>query len=238
MRVWERHIIFLTVPCMVLLVGWKMGQRKYLAMSILILFWIVFYFFILYEKREPESRELITISVIVAIGIVGRAGLFMVRPFSPIDAVTIIGGVSFGPLIGFIIGALIMFTSNIIFGQGPWTPWQMVALGIVGFVSGLFRDREELINNRLKFSIFGFILTMVIYGGIMNPAAAIMWYETLTIPILKAYYISGIPYDFVHASGTAFFLWFGSKPMLEKISRVKVKYGLLELYDSRGDELL
>ena len=31
-----------------------------------------------------------------------------------------------------------------------------------------------------------------------------------------------------HAAATALFLWFLAQPMLEKLDRVKVKYGLLE----------
>ena len=40
--------------------------------------------------------------------------------------------------------------------------------------------------------------------------------------------ITGVPADAIHALATVLFLWFLSEPMLEKLDRVKVKYGLME----------
>jgi energy-coupling factor transport system ATP-binding protein len=68
----------------------------------------------------------------------------------------------------------------------------------------------------------------VIYGGIMNPASALMWAHTLNGKILLTYYISGFPWDPVRAAATVFFLWFAAEPMLEKLDRIKEKYGLIE----------
>ncbi len=63
----------------------------------------------------------------------------------------------------------------------------------------------------------------------MNPAAALIWGgQTLNWKIILSYYVSGFPMDCVHACATALFIWFGAEPMLEKLDRVKVKYGLME----------
>lgn len=61
----------------------------------------------------------------------------------------------------------------------------------------------------------------------MNPASAILYQPNLSWSVLKAYYLTGFPFDLVHAAATALFLWFGAEPMLEKLDRIKVKYGLL-----------
>lgn len=62
----------------------------------------------------------------------------------------------------------------------------------------------------------------------MNPASALMWTHMLDWKILLSYYVTGFPLDCVHAAATAIFLWFGAEPMLEKLERIKVKYGFAE----------
>ncbi|MBQ1250443.1 MAG: ECF transporter S component, partial [Clostridia bacterium] len=76
--------------------------------------------------------------------------------------------------------------------------------------------------------IFGAIAAIVIYGGIMNPASALMWTGEINRKNLLSYYVSGLPMDCVHAASTWLFLWFAAEPMLEKLDRIKVKYGLVE----------
>ena len=83
-------------------------------------------------------------------------------------------------------------------------------------------------RSRLSLCIFGALAAIVIYGGIMNPAAALMWAHTLNKEILLTYYLTGFPVDCVHAVATWIFLWTCAEPMLEKLDRVKEKYGLVE----------
>lgn len=75
----------------------------------------------------------------------------------------------------------------------------------------------------------GMDTAIIIYGGIMNPAAAFMVSsESITLKTLFAYYVTGLPMDLVHAFGTVIFIMFAAEPMLEKMDRIKVKYGLVE----------
>jgi hypothetical protein len=62
----------------------------------------------------------------------------------------------------------------------------------------------------------------------MNPASVILWSNEINWKIILTYYLTGFPFDLVQAAGTALFLWLFSRPMLEKLDRVKVKYGLME----------
>ena len=77
-------------------------------------------FFLVFERRRPQARELVPIAVMSAIAVVGRT--------------------VFGPETGFLTGALTAFVSNFIFGQGPWTPWQMFTWGLLGFLTGLMKN--------------------------------------------------------------------------------------------------
>ena len=126
------------------------------------------------------------------------------------------------------MGALTMLTSNVLFGQGPWTPWQMFAMGIIGFLAGVLFRKGLLRRSRVSLCVFGALCSVVIYGGIMNPASALMWAHTLNWKLLLTYYLTGFPWDLVRAAATVFFLWFMAEPMLDKLDRIKVKYNLYQ----------
>lgn len=205
------------------------GRKQYYITALLVLIECMLPFFLIFEGRKPKARELVIIATLCAIGIAGRAAFFMLPQFKPVMALTIIAGVAFGGETGFLVGAVTMLVSNILFAQGPWTPWQMFAMGIIGFLAGILCKKGLLRRSRTSLCVFGAICTFVIYGGIMNPASALIWgSETLNLRIILGYYVTGFPMDAVHAAATVLFLWFGAEPMLEKLDRVKTKYGLVE----------
>ena len=102
-------------------------------------------------------------------------------------------------------------------------------MGLIGFLAGVCFQKGLLRAGRAPLAIFGAVSVVLIYGGLMNPASAILYQPNLSWSVLKAYYLTGFPFDLVHAAATALFLWFGAEPMLEKLERVKRKYGLTEI---------
>ena len=83
-------------------------------------------------------------------------------------------------------------------------------------------------RDRLSLSVFGGLSIFLIYGGILNPTSVLMYQSTPTLKMILTTYVTGLAADAVHAAATVFFLWFLSESMLEKLDRVKVKYGLIE----------
>ncbi len=223
-------IIFLAVPLTLFIGVFYLGSRKYNIISLFILAECMLPFFVMFEKKRPQAREIAVIAALCAIAIAGRAAFFMLPQFKPVMAVTIISGVAFGGETGFLVGAVTMLASNILFSQGPWTPWQMFAMGIVGFLAGVLFRRRLLSPSRISLAVFGAVSAIVIYGGIMNPASAIVWStEKISKNVLLTYYISGFPMDCIHAFATAFFLMTAAEPMLEKLDRIKTKYGIIDI---------
>ena len=198
-------LMLLVVPLLLYLSVRFFHGRKYLICSLIVIVAAMLPFFMMFEGRKPKAREIMVISVLAAIGVAGRAAFFMVPSFKPVAAIVILTGVSFGGEAGFLVGCLIMMLSNMFMGQGPWTPWQMFSFGIIGFLAGILYQK-----------------------GILNPASILMSYGYITPASLVAFYISGIPVDLVHALSTVIFLWFLSRPLLEKLERIKKKYGLIE----------
>lgn len=220
-------MILLLIPLTLFVGIYYLNGKKYYFIALLILLECMVPFFLVFEGRKPQARELVVIAVLCAIAVAGRAALFMLPQFKPVMAITIIAGVAFGGETGFLVGAMSMLTSNVMFSQGPWTPWQMFAMGIIGFLAGVLFRKGVLRSTRMSLSVCGAVVSIIIYGGIMNPAAALMWMNELNWNIIWTYYISGLPMDLVQASATFLFLWFAAEPMLEKLDRIKVKYGLM-----------
>ena len=221
-------LILLLIPLTLFVGVYYFDGRKYYFISLLILLECMLPFFLIFEGRKPQARELVLIAVLVALNVAGRAAFFMLPEFKPVVAMTILAGVAFGGETGFLVGAMTMLVSNMLFSQGPWTPWQMFSMGIIGWLAGVLYRKGVLRRGKLSLCIFGVIASTIIYGGIMNPASALMWAHTINWKIILSYYITGLPVDLVRAIATFFFLWLGAEPMLEKLDRVKTKYGLAE----------
>ncbi len=221
--------ILLFIPLTIFSGIFYLDNRQYNIVALLVLLECMLPFILVFEGRKPKARELVTIAVLCAIGIAGRSLFFMLPQFKPVLALTIIAGVAFGGEAGFLVGAVTMLLSNMLFSQGPWTPWQMFAMGIIGFLAGILFKKGWLRRTRVSLAVFGAFTAIVIYGGIMNPAAAFMVSsQSITLKSLMAYYISGLPMDLVHGFGTVIFIMLAAEPMLEKMDRIKVKYGLVE----------
>lgn len=222
-------LILLLIPLTLFVGVVYMERKQYYITALAVLLECMVPFFLVFEGRKPKARELVMIATLCALAIAGRAAFFMLPQFKPVMALTIIAGVAFGGETGFLVGAVTMLVSNILFSQGPWTPFQMFAMGIIGFIAGVLYKKGLLLRSRTSLCIFGAICTFLIYGGIMNPASALIWgSETLNFKVILGYYVTGFPMDAVHAAATVLFLWFGAEPMLEKLDRIKTKYGLVE----------
>ena len=217
--------VALVLPTLIL-GGIFLDDRKYYFISLAVLVEVMAAFFILFEGRRPKSREIAVMAVICALAVAGRAAFFMLPQFKPVAALVIIAGMTLGGGSGFIVGAVTMLVSNMLFSQGPWTPWQMFAMGLVGLIAGGLSG--FLRGGKGRLCVFGALVTIVVYGGLMNLSSALIWARQPDIRVILTYFVTGFPMDCVHAAATALFLWFGAEPMCEKLDRLRVRYGLFE----------
>lgn len=147
-------LILTAIPAVIFFGIFFLNDRSDYFISMCIIILSMLPFFLVFENRRPQAREVVVIAVMAALAVAGRAAFFMLPQFKPTAAIVIIAGVGLGAEAGFLTGALAGFVSNFFFGQGPWTPWQMFAFGIVGFLGGLiFRRKGRTMRNLRILSI-------------------------------------------------------------------------------------
>ena len=105
--------------------------------------------------------------------------------------------------------------------------WRVYAFGAGGLILGTILQRKRLPVNSVTITVFTFVTTVILYGGIMNMST--MFYTVgfdMSFHSLRMLYISGLPYDFTHAALASVCMFFLGNPMIKKIERIKVKYGI------------
>lgn len=182
-------------------------------------------FFIVFERRKPKAKEIIPIAVMCAVASVSRVIFNFMPQVQPVTVIVIIMGACFGKQSGFMTGALSALVSNMILGHGFWTPFQMLAWGIVGFVAGIFADMK-LSGSMVFMCIYAFI-SALLYGLIADFwTIAFMAGENLTWGIVLSVYSAGLLFNIVHGIGNVVFMIVFYKIFMEKFERISEKYGV------------
>lgn len=217
-------LIFIPIT---LFLGSRIRGRWYYLVSTLVILELMFPFFLSFEKRRPQPRELVTLAVMAALAAVSRIAFVVIPNFSPIMGIIMIGGIAFGGHAGFLIGAMSAFASNFYFSQGPWTPWQMFAYGFGGYLAGLVFHNRRL-PNRWGLGCFGFMCALCIIGPILDTSSVFSMLTEITVPGVLLIYGQGIPVNIIHGIGAGVTLLLVGPAMLKKLERLQIKYGMLD----------
>ena len=118
------------------------------------------------------------------------------------------------------------FVSNFFFGQGPWTPWQMMAMAVIGYLAGLIFGGCSKNIKKLPLMVFGWIGVFFIYGGIVDIWTILVMTEKPTIETVIMVYSAAMGFNMMHATATVIFIFFLIKPVISKLERIKTKYGM------------
>lgn len=202
------------------------GKEYYYPLAVIIILAACLPFFISFEKKRPSSRELVMLACMAAIAVASRAAFYALPTVKPMCAVVIITAVCLGPQTGFICGAVSMFASNFIFGQGPWTPFQMLAMGAVGLAAGLIFHGRKIRHNRFVLAVAGGILCFAVYGAIVDISSVLMMTTSFSLGQILAIYASGFAFNLSHGITTALVLLVAGQAFCQKIERIKIKYGM------------
>ncbi len=182
-------------------------------------------FFAGFEASRPALRQIMPTVVLAALAAAGRLLFAPVPSFKPVSAVCILAGAVFGRRSGFLVGALAALVSNFFLGQGPWTPWQMYAWGLVGYLAGVLADRGWLDRLPVLFA-FGFS-SALLYGLLLNGWYVIGFVQPFSWPAALLAFGAALPFDATHGAATVAFLAALYVPWRKKLERIKRKYALV-----------
>ncbi|MCI9146352.1 MAG: ECF transporter S component [Eubacterium sp.] len=220
-------LLICTVAGFVFIIIWQLffTNTNYYLVAVVILILSMLPFFVSFEKSRPSARELTLIAGLIAVAVISRAVFYLIPQVKPIGAVVIVCGACLGAKRGYFIGAMSAFLSNFIFGQGIWTPFQMVAMGIVGLAAGLMFNKKA---KRIPMAIAGFVLCFAVYGLIVDLSSVLMMTNDYSMMSVLSIYAAGVPFGLTFGATTAVFLLLFGEAFAKKINRIVMKYGILE----------
>ncbi|MFW7432685.1 ECF transporter S component [Vagococcus carniphilus] len=199
-------------------------NNRYNLLSLYVVILSFVPFFSSFERKELATRELVLIAVMSATAVVSKVIFFFTPSVNPLVAIVIISGIQFGPLFGFMVGAISPFVANMIFTQGPWTPFQMLTTGLIGLIAGSKWIRK-LENNRLIMSLLA-VFSGILYSLLMDIWTVLSIDGVFTWTRYLTVLVPAVPFTITYMISNAVFVNILIKPLSTKIKRVKQKYGL------------
>ena len=220
-------IVFLVLIPLTLFFGTRLSGRGYYITGTLIILELMIPFFMAFEGRKPQTRELVVIAVMCALAIAGRV-VIPIPNFKAAFAIIMLSGIAFGPEAGFMVGALTAFASNFFYGQGPFTPWQMFGYGAGGMLAGFCFRPKWLPRKNWVMAAFGFAAVLLWVGPLLDCSSIFLVLPQITWSSVMAVFVSGFYVNASQAICTALILLLLGSALLEKLDRIKLKYGMME----------
>lgn len=219
-------VMLICIPATVA-VSYLLGDRKLYIASVIIMIFAMVPFFASFEGSRPDARYLAILAVLTAIAVISRVAFIWLPSFKPMAGIIIMIAMAFGPQAGFMSGALSMIVSNIIFGQGPWTPWQMFCYGMIGFIAGLLANARILSEKHvIRTSVISFALITVLSSAVLDTSSLFLMISTITWESAVSVYTAGIVMNLLNATASSLCVFLLLKPFMTILNRMKIKYGL------------
>ena len=203
-------------------------EKYYILISVLIVTGALAIVFLRLDKRDTGVRRLTLIAVMTSLSIVSRFVFAALPAFKPMTAIVILTGVYLGPEAGFLCGCLTAFLSNFYFGQGPWTPFQMVALGLIGLFAALIFSNKRVKRLKTPFKLiflclYG-LISGVFYSFFLDTWTMLWTYGTINGAGYLAVLAAAVPYTILYSVSNIIFLLLLDIPFGKRLGRIITKY--------------
>lgn len=220
LRTFLRYAIpFGLIPALVAVSAFLFEGQRYLIISLGIAVLALLLFMTGFERKNIGSRRMVITAIMTALAVFGR----FIPLFKPITAICVMTAVYLGAEAGFFCGSLSVLISNIFFGQGPWTPFQMLGFGLIGLFAGYLS--RVLMKSRVLLLLYG-VIAGVGYSFVMD-IWTVLWYAgDFDWSLYGAALVSAVPFTLLYAVSNVIFLLVLQKPVGNKLKRVKIKYGV------------
>ena len=209
----------LLIPCAVIVGALAFDAKAHLFISLAVAILSLLLLIAGFERREIGTRRTVLVSVMVALCVVGR----LIPIFKPVTAIVVLCAVYLGPQAGFYTGSVAALLSNFLFGQGPWTPFQMLGWGLIGLFAGLLS--RPLGKSRVLLVLYG-VLAGVAFSAVMDVWSVLWASGALSVEGYTAALITALPHTALYAASNVVFLAVFAKPIGDKLQRIKLKYGI------------
>ena len=169
-----------------------------------------------FERGKLSARSLGLVAAMAALAVAGRLAFAPLPNVKPTTDIVLIAGFALGASPGFAVGAITALVSNMVFGQGPWTPWQMLLWGLAGASGGWLAPL--LRRSRIALMAFGGAWGRV-FGAGMDVWQLAAFGPALTLPAFIAVHARAVPFDLVHALTNVILLGVAGMPLIALLDR-------------------
>ncbi len=118
--------------------------------------------------------------------------------------------------------------SNLFFGQGPWTPWQMAGWGLCGLIGAGLGVTWRVAFGRLpgRFALAGAgVLAAFVFGACVDfGTAATVGSDNLWSRFAAMYFGSSLPWNLAHAGGNVVFAFVFGPALLRAVARFRTRF--------------
>jgi energy-coupling factor transport system substrate-specific component len=193
---------------------------NWLLMLVLVIVGIIGAFIVEFETKNLSSKEVSIVAALGAISALSRIPFATFLNFQPCTFFIICSGYVFGPVCGFMVGALTAVLSNMFLGQGPWTPFQMICWGLIGASSSLLGRYKVGMTGLMVWGLFwGFL-----YGWLMNIWFWVGYVYPWTPYTLIVTDINSFFWDLSHGIADVFFLGLFGRETIKILERYKKRF--------------
>ncbi len=176
-----------------------------------------------YERSHPSARVLALVATLAALAALGRVAFAPIPNVKPTTDIVLLTGYVLGGAPGFMVGAVAALASNLFFGQGPWTPWQMAGWGIAGLIgAGLARVYGRELG-RVSLAI-GCAGASLVFGAVMNVSMWITYSGDHSLDKLWFYFAGSFPFDVAHALGSLLFCLAFGPALVRALQRFRTRF--------------
>ena len=199
---------------------------SWIAGSFLVLGAVLIVGFVWYERTHPTTRVIALVATLAAMAALGRVAFAALPNVKPTTDIVLIAGYALGGAPGFMVGAVAALASNLFFGQGPWTPWQMVGWGAVGlFGAGLARVAGRDLGRIPLAAACG--VAGLGFGAVMNVSMWVTYSGDHTAAKLGASFATSLPFDLAHATGNIVFCLAFGPALVRALRRYRTRFDII-----------
>ena len=175
-----------------------------------------------YERSRAPAQVVALVAALAALAIAGRIAFAAFPNVKPTTDIIIFAGYALGGAPGFAVGALTALVSNFWFGQGPWTPWQMVGWGLCGVLGALLALGTRNASRWVLAATCGF--AGIFYGALLNFSLMATYGGDLSLRHFLVLEARAIPFDAAHVLGNVVLALVAGPAMVRMLIRFRERF--------------